>query len=1119
MKNKAFKTAIILVEFAALAITIFAAALLFLYWRMGQGPVSLSLFKQSAEHAIERQLPAGFDAGIQSIHMQRTDGGGTLLLRMTDTKILDADGNPAADAPELLFTFHLQDLMKGEIGPRSAVADAARFRIVRHENLKVEIPIARAEKKQRRSLPVVSSFIDGSLLKSAFESAEIKNAEIIFYDVASARSWSTKNAHVDVNRNSDGLVAHAAGEIDMDGVRAALDANAIYRASDGVIDVVVAGERFPIGDLLSTFYGDDAAILDAPVSGEANISFTVDGDVLASRFDARIGKGALTIGGQRRAISSIAWVTAFDPDHNRFSIENLVFDTEGARGEIAGGVSISFGDNIRRPERISFDLKSDAIEITAPEWLEAPLMFEHNELAGQYLLRERRLSLETLRTDVEGLSAAGFVSLQLPRATNGNAAPSAGVIANLSFDGALDPERLLRIWPKKLAMGARDWVVDRLTTAHIDNLKFQMDLAPGAIAEDGAMPDDAMELTFDARNVSAYYVREMTPLRDGAGSGVLRGNSFKLDVKQAQVGDVVINKGEVTFPEFMPKWRPTYYRFSANGDAQAMLSILDEKPLSLLSKVNLSPTQFTGNARADVEIMRPNKRDVASEEYGYSGVATFEAMNISELIGEEQFTGAKGRVDLKTRSMTVSADAKLADAPISLKWKQNFYREDGPSEIAIAGTFDSATGDLFGVSPRQFVRGPVYFEGRAIGDLGAFQSVDVITDFGEASLSLDMIGWRKPIGVPASGTLKMRFADDNVYIDAFTIEAENNAHIDGALVFDSAGALQSATITEFALADAADLMITAERDASGVLGFTAVGPFLNAAPLIEQMLNGSGAQNEEPLPWGAGVSLNARIDRIAMRNGIEYDDGALDMRRDAQKLRALDFTAFAENGMPLRVAMSLTGAAEGPQRAIEARTSEIGDLMSGVFGVRSIAGGEGVLRLMLNADGAPGFAGELEARRLQIVNAPLLARIFSAGSLDGLANLLNGDGIEFDYAAGEFEYANGALEIDDMQARGSSVGISADGHISFGPGGEARLNGAVAPLYQLNSVLGNTPIIGDILVGKKGEGLVAFSYSVGGTAANPAVTVNPLSVLTPGIFRRIMQPQQAPAEQPEQGDE
>ncbi|WP_425407859.1 AsmA-like C-terminal domain-containing protein [Hyphococcus sp.] len=1115
MKKKAVKTAVVFIEVVALVIAIAAASIFYLYWRTGQGPASLDLFAPSVEGAIENQLPEGYDADIQSINIQRRQQDGELSIRLSRLTIRDADGEIAAAAPDVYLTFAFQDLLRGEIGPRTAIADSARFRIVRRENLNVEIPIAAAD-KAGASLPVLSAFFDSRFLKSAFETARMDNTEIIFHDAVSGRSWSTQNAKVAVEKNNEDIIAHASGVLDMDGATASLNADAVYLRSSDIVDVDIKGENFPIGDLLRTFYGDRASIVDAPVSGEARISFTPDGDVLSSRFEAEIGAGDLQLGNINQTISTISWATSFDPTRNRFSIERLNFDVEGARGALNGAVAISFGEDIRKPSVISFDLDAEEIEVRAPEWFENDLVFERNAFVGNYNIRERRLNFDNLAAAFAGLQASGSLIFEAPRAANGEDAPSPGVYANLSFEGALTPESLLSIWPtKNVANGARDWIESRLAAAHIDNLNFMMNLTPGAVGENGGLPDEAMELTFDARDVTAFYVPQMTPLRAGAGSGVLRGNSFSLNVKRAQVGDIVITDGEVSFPEFMPKWRPTYYRFTAEGNAEAILAVLDEDPLSLLSKLNLSPAQFSGDATAQVEIMRPNKREVAIQEYGYSGIARFESMDISQLPGEFQFSDANGKVELKTRSLTVTADALLADAPINVKWMQNFYREDGPSEIEITGKLASTTSDLFGASMRRFVRnGDVYFKANALGELGAFETLNVETDFTEAVMSIEMLDWRKPAGAPAHGNLKMRFTDDGVLVDVLNFDAEDNAQIDGRLSFNNKGVLQTASIDRLSLSGAADLTVHAERDPSGVLGFTVVGPFLNAGPLIEQVLTGSGDNENETSIWGAGVALNARIDRITARNGVEYLDGALDLRRNADNLRALDFTAFDKNGTPLQAAMSLTGAPDGPQRSIEAQSSALGNLLSGVFGVRSVKDGQGVLRLMIdNENGANGFSGELEARKLQVVNAPLLARILSAGSLDGLANLVSGEGIEFDYAAGGFEYADGVLEIDDMQATGSSVGITTDGALSFGQSGQARLSGAVAPLYQLNSVLGNAPIIGDLLVGKKGEGIVAFSYTVGGDIANPQVVVNPLSALTPGIFRRLMQPPAPPLEE------
>jgi len=45
-----------------------------------------------------------------------------------------------------------------------------------------------------------------------------------------------------------------------------------------------------------------------------------------------------------------------------------------------------------------------------------------------------------------------------------------------------------------------------------------------------------------------------------------------------------------------------------------------------------------------------------------------------------------------------------------------------------------------------------------------------------------------------------------------------------------------------------------------------------------------------------------------------------------------------------------------------------------------------------------------------------------------------------------------------------------------------------------------------LLLGGDGQGLFAANYRVTGSAADPQVSVNPLSALTPGFLRRLFQP-------------
>ncbi len=49
------------------------------------------------------------------------------------------------------------------------------------------------------------------------------------------------------------------------------------------------------------------------------------------------------------------------------------------------------------------------------------------------------------------------------------------------------------------------------------------------------------------------------------------------------------------------------------------------------------------------------------------------------------------------------------------------------------------------------------------------------------------------------------------------------------------------------------------------------------------------------------------------------------------------------------------------------------------------------------------------------------------------------------------------------------------------------------------------PLLGDILASKKGEGIFGITYSMTGNSEQPVISTNPLSILTPGILRRIFE--------------
>jgi hypothetical protein len=97
------------------------------------------------------------------------------------------------------------------------------------------------------------------------------------------------------------------------------------------------------------------------------------------------------------------------------------------------------------------------------------------------------------------------------------------------------------------------------------------------------------------------------------------------------------------------------------------------------------------------------------------------------------------------------------------------------------------------------------------------------------------------------------------------------------------------------------------------------------------------------------------------------------------------------------------------------------------------------------------------------------------------------------------------ITLKRIIAFGGALGISGRGWLNPGQD-QIDIDGTLAPAYALNSVLGNFPVLGSLLVGGEGQGVFAARFHLGGSNDDPTVTVNPLSALTPGVLRHLFDP-------------
>jgi hypothetical protein len=153
------------------------------------------------------------------------------------------------------------------------------------------------------------------------------------------------------------------------------------------------------------------------------------------------------------------------------------------------------------------------------------------------------------------------------------------------------------------------------------------------------------------------------------------------------------------------------------------------------------------------------------------------------------------------------------------------------------------------------------------------------------------------------------------------------------------------------------------------------------------------------------------------------------------------------------------------------------------------------MELVLIPAGQTGvYNGSLVAQRVRVRGTPALAALLGAISVVGLVQQLNGDGIVFDQVQASFILTPNAVNFRRSSATGASLGISVEGLYELGTG-RLNLQGVFSPVYLVNG-------IGAVLT-RRGEGLFGFNYKVTGTSEDPKVKVNPLSILTPGMFREI----------------
>ena len=146
----------------------------------------------------------------------------------------------------------------------------------------------------------------------------------------------------------------------------------------------------------------------------------------------------------------------------------------------------------------------------------------------------------------------------------------------------------------------------------------------------------------------------------------------------------------------------------------------------------------------------------------------------------------------------------------------------------------------------------------------------------------------------------------------------------------------------------------------------------------------------------------------------------------------------------------------------------------------------------------------LKIDNFKVQEVPILAKLLTLASLQGIADLLTGEGIRFTNFEMKFSKNKKLLTIEELYAIGPAISILMEGYIDSKK--LISLRGTMVPATTINKTISTIPLIGNILVGKKvGEGVFGVSFKIKGPPNNLKTSVNPIKTLTPRFITRTLE--------------
>ncbi|MGR3513371.1 MAG: YhdP family protein [Paracoccaceae bacterium] len=1034
--------------------------------------------RDNLEDRVNRQLDgAAVRLGAMEVGIDRT---GVPQLLLNDIRLSDEAGGAVAQLNWLGAELSLERMVRREFAAERIFLTGAQITLRRTADGQFTLSPGAAQPDDAPALADVLAEIDAAMSTGTLASlGEVVAAGIVLTleDARSGRIWQATNASATLRNTGDSLSLSITSDVfngtdNLAGLQVSLNRS---RATQHV-QLGVSVEAMPAADIaLQSPVLSWLGVLDAPISGAVRTELDENGELERFAGTLDISEGALKPEATAPAVgfeAAKAYFT-FDPDRQRIDFSEISFQSEWASGLAAGHTYLTEFDGAW-PGAFVSQFQFEDLAYEGGETFDGALTLDDIRADLRLRLDPFEVQLGQIAVDNDGvpIAATGFVS----------ADETGWQVAVDATTPEITAARVLEFWPRRVSPITRGWVSRNLSEGVLSKTALGLRLTTGAEPE--------VALSFNFRDGLVRFLPDMPRLTQAKGRAVLNDFRFSLQLDQGEIaassGETVDASGS-SFTVLDTRPKPSWGEIdvAVAGRLDAVLDVLNNRPLRLMERAGRPVEIADADIQGRAKITLPLKDGIEAEEVTYDVAATLSDVTSAVLVPDRVLAARELQLTATPDLVAVSGEAELDGVLLTANWRQPLgdAAENGgqiTGQVALSAetveAFDLPLPDglLTGAGQADYTLS-------LPRDPGAPPALALSSDLSGLGLRMDALGWRKSASERGALSLRARLGAVPE-IDELRLQTDDLT-FDGDLELFENGTLARARLQALELGDWLDADVDILPSGNG-------GPptiRVNGGTLdLRRMALGAGGSGR----GGNGSPIELQLDRLVVSDNIVLAPVRGRLRQAAGGLKG-QFQAAINGRTPIEGVLTPANAGT----AIRLTAANAGGVLRDAGLTPNARGGALDLVLTPMPGGQSGsFNGQFLIEDILLRDAPAMAELLDAISVVGLLDQLGGAGIRFDSIDGTFRMNRRQIQLQQAAAVGPSIGISADGIYDMAAR-RIDIQGVVSPVYFLNG-------IGSFLT-RRGEGLFGFNYRMAGAANDPAVRVNPLSILTPGAFRQI----------------